>query len=106
VDHAAAHGNRSYERDSRIDSCGCRNLPRGQYRSIGVIAAIFAAIFAVAIRDHGNPYLRVETAGGLILGVLCSILAVYVAMYVSVRSNVTLALAPLFIIVCTHRDLN
>ena len=66
-----------------------------QYKSISVIAAIFAAIFAVAIRDPGNPYLGVETAGGFILGALCSNLAGYVAMYVSVRSNVRTANAVL-----------
>ena len=62
-----------------------------QYKSISVIAVVFAAIFAVAIRDPSNPYLGIETAGGFILGALCSNLAGYVAKYVSVRSNVRTA---------------
>jgi len=57
---------------------GAETYLERQYKTISVIAAIFAAIFAVAIRDPSNPYLGTETAGGFILSALCSNLAGYV----------------------------
>ncbi|HEY4657252.1 MAG TPA: sodium/proton-translocating pyrophosphatase, partial [Candidatus Bathyarchaeia archaeon] len=62
-----------------------------QYRTISIIAVIFAIVFAIVIRDANNPWLGVETAGGFIIGALCSNLAGYIAMYISVRSNVRTA---------------
>ncbi len=62
-----------------------------QYRTISVIALVFAVVFSIVIRDASNPWLGVETAGGFILGALCSNLAGYIAMYISVRSNVRTA---------------
>ncbi len=62
-----------------------------QYRTISIIAVVFAIVFAIVIRDPGNPWLGVETAGGFIVGALCSNLAGYIAMYISVRSNVRTA---------------
>ena len=66
-----------------------------QYRTISIIAIIFAAILAVGITDPSNPWLGAQTAGGFLLGALCSTLAGYVAMYISVRSNVRTANAVL-----------
>ncbi len=62
-----------------------------QYRTISVIALVFAVVFSIVIRDASNPWLGVETAGGFIIGALCSNLAGYIAMYISVRSNVRTA---------------
>ncbi len=62
-----------------------------QYRTISIIAIIVTVLLALGIRDPKNPYLGIETAGGFLLGALCSNLAGYIAMYVSVRSNVRTA---------------
>lgn len=62
-----------------------------QYRTISVIAIIATVLMAVAIRDPTNAWLGVDTAAGFLLGALCSNLAGYIAMYISVRSNVRAA---------------
>jgi K(+)-stimulated pyrophosphate-energized sodium pump len=62
-----------------------------QYKTISIIAIIATVLMAVAIRDQTNPWLGVDTAGGFLLGAICSNLAGYIAMYVSVRSNVRAA---------------
>src|SRR5712692_10493885 len=62
-----------------------------QYRTITIIAAVFAIIFAVALGGS----LGLETAFAFIVGALASSLAGYVAMYISVRSNVRTANASL-----------
>ncbi|MEK6920074.1 MAG: sodium/proton-translocating pyrophosphatase, partial [Thermoproteota archaeon] len=62
-----------------------------QYRTISIIVIIFAIVFAIVIRDPSNAWLGPQTAFGFIVGALCSNLAGYVAMYISVRSNVRTA---------------
>ncbi len=64
-----------------------------QYRTISVIAVIFAIVFALVIRDpkNQNGWLGAETAFGFIVGALCSNLAGYIAMNISVRANVRTA---------------
>ncbi|MEM3151304.1 MAG: sodium/proton-translocating pyrophosphatase, partial [Candidatus Bathyarchaeia archaeon] len=64
-----------------------------QYKSITVIAVIFALLFALAIRDTRNPWLGIQTSFGFILGALCSNLAGYIAMQVAVLANVRTASA-------------
>ncbi|HZY95220.1 MAG TPA: sodium-translocating pyrophosphatase [Candidatus Bathyarchaeia archaeon] len=74
-----------------------------QYKTISVIAAVFAIVFALVIRDTNCPtpaagrtcdvWLGPETSVGFIVGALCSNLAGYIAMYISVRSNVRTASA-------------
>jgi K(+)-stimulated pyrophosphate-energized sodium pump len=59
-----------------------------QYKTISVIAAIFTILLAIAIRSPTNPWLGVDTAVGFLIGALCSNLAGYIAMYISVRSNI------------------
>ncbi|MGA3297590.1 MAG: sodium/proton-translocating pyrophosphatase, partial [Candidatus Bathyarchaeia archaeon] len=49
---------------------------------------IFTVLLAIAIRSPTNTWLGVDTAVGFLLGALCSNLAGYIAMYISVRSNV------------------
>ncbi len=62
-----------------------------QYRTISIIAIITTILLAIGIRDKSNPWLGVDTAGGFLLGALASNLAGYLAMYISVRSNVRAA---------------
>jgi len=62
-----------------------------QYRTISIIAVVTTVLLAVAIRDASNPWLGVDTAAGFMLGALASNLAGYIAMFVSVRSNVRAA---------------
>src|SRR5213594_2879427 len=66
-----------------------------QYRTISIIAVVFAVIFAIVLRDSKNSLLGPETAFAFIVGALASNLAGYVAMYISVRSNVRTANASL-----------
>lgn len=62
-----------------------------QYRTISVIALITAALLAIGIRDPSSQWAGVYTAAGFMLGALSSNLAGYIAMYISVRSNVRAA---------------
>src|SRR5213594_346146 len=62
-----------------------------QYRTISIIAVVFAVIFAIVLRDSKNSLLGPETAFAFIVGALASNLAGYIAMYISVRSNVRTA---------------
>jgi len=62
-----------------------------QYRTISIIAVITTVLLAVGIRDPTNAWLGVDTAVGFLFGALCSNLAGYIAMYISVRSNVRTA---------------
>ncbi len=68
-----------------------------QYRTISIIAVVFAVVFALVLRDPNgtNGLLGPETAVAFIVGALASVLAGYVAMYISVRSNVRTANASL-----------
>jgi len=62
-----------------------------QYRTISIIAVITTVILVLAIRDPLNPWLGVDTGVGFMLGALASNLAGYIAMFISVRSNVRAA---------------
>ena len=62
-----------------------------QYKTISIIAIVTTILMAFGIRDATNPWLGVDTAGGFLLGAVCSNLAGYIAMYISVRSNVRAA---------------
>lgn len=67
---------------------GAEAYLKRQYRTISIIAVIFAVVVALAIRDPANPSLGIQTAFGFILGAICSNLAGYIGMYISVRCNV------------------
>jgi K(+)-stimulated pyrophosphate-energized sodium pump len=62
-----------------------------QYRTISIIAAVTAALLAVGIRSPTSQWAGPYTAAGFILGALSSNLAGYIAMYISVRSNIRAA---------------
>ena len=62
-----------------------------QYRTISIIAVITAILLAIGIRDPRNQWAGAYTAGGFMLGALMSNLAGYIAMYISVRTNVRAA---------------
>lgn len=62
-----------------------------QYRTISVIAIVTAILLAVGIRDSNSQWAGAYTAGGFMLGALSSNLAGYIAMFISVRSNVRAA---------------
>lgn len=62
-----------------------------QYRTISIIAVITAILLAIGIRAPTNQWAGAYTAGGFMLGALMSNLAGYIAMYVSVRTNVRAA---------------
>jgi len=70
---------------------GAEAYLRRQYKTISIIAVIFTVLLGVAIRDPTNQWLGAYTAVGFLLGALCSNLAGYVAMYISVRSNIRTA---------------
>jgi len=70
---------------------GAEAYLRRQYKTISIIAIVFTVILAISIRDPKNIWLGVDTAGGFLFGALCSNLAGYIAMYISVRSNVRTA---------------
>jgi len=72
---------------------GAEAYLKRQYKSITIIAAIFAFLFALAIKDPHNPWLGIQTSFGFILGALCSNLAGYIAMRVAVLANVRTASA-------------
>ena len=62
-----------------------------QYRTISIIAIVTTVLLAIGIRDPSNAWLGVDTAAGFLVGALCSNLAGYIAMFISVRSNIRTA---------------
>lgn len=78
---------------SNFIKIGSEAYLKRQYKTISIIAVVFSIILALAIREPGKELLGIQTAVGFLLGALCSNLAGYVAMYISVRSNVRTARA-------------
>ncbi len=74
---------------------GAQTYLARQYKTISIIVVVFTVILGLAVRNPTNPYLGFQTALGFLLGATCSNLAGYVAMYISVRSNVRTAQATL-----------
>ncbi len=68
---------------------GAEAFLRTQYSTIWVIAGIVAVILASAIGlGSGNWLDGGRTAGAFVLGALCSSIAGYIGMFVSIRSNI------------------
>jgi K(+)-stimulated pyrophosphate-energized sodium pump len=70
---------------------GAEAYLKRQYRTISIIAVITAVLLAIGIRDPNNQWAGAYTAAGFMLGALMSNLAGYLAMYISVRSNLRAA---------------
>ncbi len=66
---------------------GARAFLRRQYRTIAIIAAGLAVLFAVALGLEKGPTLGLETAGAFALGATFSALSGYLGMHISIRSN-------------------
>src|SRR6266702_1545229 len=67
---------------------GARAFLRRQYKTIALIAAALAILFAVAIGAQKGPLLGFETAGAFALGATFSALSGYIGMHIAIRSNV------------------
>lgn len=73
---------------------GAEAFLRTQYSTIWMIAGIVAVILALAIGlGSGNWMEGGKTAGAFVLGALCSSIAGYIGMFVSIRSNIRAASA-------------
>jgi K(+)-stimulated pyrophosphate-energized sodium pump len=72
---------------------GAEAFLRRQYRTIFIIAGIIAVIFAITIGHFVSWDLGIKTAVAFIAGSLCSALAGYIGMYVSIRANIRTAAA-------------
>ncbi len=66
---------------------GARAFLRRQYRTIAMIAAVLALLFAVAIGLQKGFTLGLETAGAFALGATFSALSGYIGMHIAIRSN-------------------
>ncbi len=67
---------------------GARAFLRRQYKTIAMIAAILAVIFAVALGLQKGWDFGLKTAGAFALGSTFSALSGYIGMQISIRSNV------------------
>src|SRR5437899_9955712 len=66
---------------------GARAFLRRQYKTIALIAAALAILFAVALGAQKGFLLGIETAGAFALGATLSALSGYVGMHIAIRSN-------------------
>ncbi|HEV8594868.1 MAG TPA: sodium-translocating pyrophosphatase [Thermoplasmata archaeon] len=67
---------------------GARAFMKRQYRTIAVIAAVVAVVFAVAIGVSKNDYVAgLRTAIAFALGSTLSAASGYIGMYISIRAN-------------------
>jgi len=66
---------------------GARAFLRRQYKTIALIAAALAILFAVALGAQKGFLLGVETAGAFALGATLSAVSGYVGMHIAIRSN-------------------
>jgi K(+)-stimulated pyrophosphate-energized sodium pump len=64
-----------------------------QYKTIMIISAVFAVIFAVSIGIGVDWDLGIKTAVAFIFGAICSAISGYVGMHISIRSNIRTASA-------------
>ncbi len=67
---------------------GARAFLRRQYRTIAMIAAALAVLFAVALGLQKGWDLGLKTAGAFTLGATFSALSGFIGMQISIRSNV------------------
>src|SRR2546426_10840921 len=66
---------------------GARAFLRRQYKTIALIAAALAILFAVALGAQKGPLVGFETAGAFALGATFSALSGYIGMHIAIRSN-------------------
>jgi len=66
---------------------GARAFLRRQYRTIAILATVFALVFAVALGLTQSPLAGVKTAGAFALGATLSALSGYVGMHIAIRAN-------------------
>src|SRR3989441_359205 len=67
---------------------GARAFLRRQYKTITMIAAALAILFAVALGAQKGLLAGFETAGAFALGATFSALSGYIGMHIAIRSNV------------------
>src|SRR5438093_7975057 len=67
---------------------GARAFLRRQYKTIALIAAALAILFAVALGAQKGLLVGFETAGAFALGATFSALSGYIGMHIAIRSNV------------------
>jgi len=67
---------------------GARAFLRRQYKTIAIIAAALAILFAVALGAQKGLLAGFETAGAFALGATFSALSGYIGMHIAIRSNV------------------
>ncbi|MBI3963667.1 MAG: sodium/proton-translocating pyrophosphatase, partial [Candidatus Kerfeldbacteria bacterium] len=79
---------------------GANAFLRRQYRSISIISASLAVLIFTIYAATGNVAFGVQTAIAFIIGALCSGVAGYTGMFVSVRANLKTAAA------ADRKDLN
>ncbi|MDQ2832270.1 MAG: sodium-translocating pyrophosphatase [Acidobacteriota bacterium] len=73
---------------------GAEAFLRRQYRTIGAIALVLAAVlfFGYRLSPRTSPY-AVKTVASFLVGAVCSALAGYTGMYCSIRANIRTASA-------------
>src|SRR3989449_285840 len=67
---------------------GARAFVRRQYKTIAIIAAALAILFAVALGAQKGLLAGFETAGAFALGATFPALSGYIGMHIAIRSNV------------------
>src|SRR3990170_2065712 len=80
-------GDEKMQKIERAIQEGARAFMRRQYRTIALIAAVVAVVFAVAIGLARSPEDGLRTAIAFSLGSALSAASGYIGMYISLRAN-------------------
>ncbi|MCX7920113.1 MAG: sodium-translocating pyrophosphatase [bacterium] len=62
-----------------------------QYRTIGYLALVLTVLLYAAYAVSGNSMLGIQIASSFLFGAICSAVAGFIGMYISVRTNIRVA---------------
>lgn len=86
-------GNEQMQNVAKAIRSGANAFLKRQYTTIGLIAAAVAILIVVVYLSVGKPAEAWHTSSAFLLGAICSGIAGYMGMYVSVRANGKVAAA-------------
>jgi Na+/H+-translocating membrane pyrophosphatase len=70
---------------------GANAFLKRQYRTIGILSIVVTILLFAAYAIGGNPRLGFEIATAFLFGAICSAIAGFIGMYISVRTNIRVA---------------
>jgi K(+)-stimulated pyrophosphate-energized sodium pump len=70
---------------------GANAFLKRQYRTIGILSIVVTILLFAAYAIGGNPRLGFEIATAFLFGAICSAIAGFIGMFISVRTNIRVA---------------